>query len=71
MAERRVLAFTLQRTGVGAYDHGMTLRDYFAGQVASGDATDGEGIEDDDAELLERARYYYRMADAMLAVRDE
>jgi hypothetical protein len=55
--------------------NGMTLRDHFAAQIAAGDAAAGEGWGDTDrlqeSMLLKRARLYYRLADAMIAVRAE
>lgn len=52
----------------------MTLRDYFAAQVAAGDAAAGEcgwGISSQvpDYAIESRARLYYRIADMMLKVR--
>lgn len=64
------------RAGNGG--HGMTLRDYFAGQVVVGLFSDGmtmvavtkraseEGVTDHDV----YARIAYNVADAMLAVRE-
>ena len=61
-----------------SYEHkilskdGMTLRDYFAGQVAASDAAQGDGwaaVTQDEALAL--ARTYYAIADAMIAVRNE
>lgn len=51
---------------------GMTIRDYFAGQVAAGDAAAGEGWGDalSETAVTARAELYYRLADAMLAVRN-
>ncbi|WP_198385304.1 hypothetical protein [Burkholderia ubonensis] len=54
----------------------MTLRDYFAAHMMAGDAAnsadDASFNSDATADgLRKRARLYYRMADAMLAVRDE
>ena len=50
---------------------GMTLRDYFAGQVANGDAAaeDGWGTVTDEL-ISKRVNLYYRIADAMLAERE-
>lgn len=54
---------------------GMSLRDYFAAQIAAGDAAGGDGWGESDrilaSGLLGRARLYYRIADAMIAVRQE
>lgn len=59
-----------------SHDTGMTLRDYFAAHMMAGDAAnsaDDASFNTDAAVdgLRKRARLYYRMADAMLAVRDE
>lgn len=54
---------------------GMTMRDYFAGQALAGDianSADGNWPSTASKEcLLERARFYYRLADAMIAARDQ
>ena len=55
---------------------GLTLRDYFAAQCMPGDwvpGPDGDGwsAETPNENLERRARLYYRMADAMMKVRDE
>lgn len=52
---------------------GMTLRDYFAAKIAAGDSAADEGWSSNvnDTTVLERARFYYRLADAMLIARDE
>jgi hypothetical protein len=55
-------------------EHGMTLRDWFAGQIGcgylSGVIIDGEvGSTLQEPEVL--ARKFYRIADAMLAARKE
>lgn len=51
---------------------GMSLRDYFAAQVAAGDAAADGGWGDVTAEqAVERARVYYSIADAMMQVRAE
>jgi hypothetical protein len=49
------------------FQPGMTLRDYFAGQALAGIAAD----PDVDISTDERARWSYRMADAMLKARGE
>ena len=51
---------------------GMSLRDYFAGKLAAGDAAadNGWGIGAPDQMIAARAKFYYRVADAMLAVRE-
>ena len=52
--------------------YGMTLLDYAAFKAMQGDLANGEcGINSSDEALIARARLYYRMADAMLKVRDE
>ena len=52
---------------------GMSLRDYFAGQAMAGDSLDGEGSWDNNVPqkyIVERARLYYRIADAMIKARN-
>jgi len=55
---------------------GMTMRDYFAakamqGDLASQDEHEGHWMSDASTDdLMERARFYYRVADAMLKARD-
>ncbi|WP_225740273.1 hypothetical protein [Burkholderia cepacia] len=57
-----------------AKNQGMTLRDYFAAQAMAGDAANSaqdstwQNDTPDDL-LLERAKLYYRLADAMLKAR--
>lgn len=55
--------------------HGMTLRDWFAGQAFAGDLASqspGEwGNNTGEAFMLSRAAFYYRFADAMLAQREK
>lgn len=61
----------------GADDtEGMTLRDWFAAQALAGDLS-SQSVETgewqntaSDRFVLERARFYYRFADAMLAARN-
>ena len=52
---------------------GMSLRDWFAGQALAGDAANNEegcfSHKTSDAQLLNQAQLYYRIADAMLAAR--
>jgi hypothetical protein len=52
---------------------GMSMRDYFAGQALAGDmANSDEGVFRNDVDgkyLLDRAVFFYRMADAMLEAR--
>lgn len=52
---------------------GMSLRDYFAGRVAAGDAAKESAVRFgiSDANMLKRARLYYQVADAMMLARDE
>ena len=57
---------------------GMTLRDYFAAQVAAGDAAADEGWSLSNASTEQRKRIidsraslYYEIADAMLRARGE
>lgn len=52
-------------------EEGMSLRDYFAAKIAAGDAAadDGWSMKTPDEALINRARLYYRIADAMLAAR--
>lgn len=55
--------------------NGMTLRDWFAGQALEGDmASQSTGIGEftsltSDKQLKERAAFFFRFADAMLAAR--
>jgi len=57
----------------GQQSKGMSLRDYFAAQIAAGDASAengwGNGVTKEQA--MGRARTYYAVADAMIAVRNE
>jgi len=68
-------AFPTPATDWNMYHEGMTLRDYFAGQAMQGDwasqdeATGVFGNNDSEDGLCERAKPYYRMADAMLHAR--
>jgi hypothetical protein len=51
---------------------GISVRDYFAAKVASGDAAqgdDGWGNSVSDESIMTRACLYYRIADAMLKAR--
>ena len=52
---------------------GMTLRDWFAGQALAGDAansSDGNYSQSaSDAQLLNAAKLFYRIADAMIEAR--
>jgi hypothetical protein len=51
------------------------LRDWFAGQALAGESANSEGGIWDSAagviNIMERARLYYRIADAMLLARSE
>ncbi len=59
-------AFPIEMTAT-PYAPGMTLRDWFAGQIACGDTANSEGgVWKNEAG---RARFYYRLADAMLEAR--
>ena len=62
---------TEPNTQPGMYvHHGMTLRDYFAGQAMVGCyAALDEGIRTSDEDLAMDAALFYRIADAMLAAR--
>ena len=57
--------------------NGITMRDYFAGQALAGEfAAQSDFCGDIDNHtsdywMLERAQTFYRMADAMMAVREE
>lgn len=52
------------------YQAGMTLRDWFAGQIMASAMTNAEGVaEATDDLLLGAARQAYRVADAMLKAR--
>lgn len=61
-----------QITGFICEQHfGITVRDYFAGQALAGDFAAGEDSLIYAAKSQEEAaRYYYKMADAMLRARD-
>lgn len=50
---------------------GMTIRDYFAAQIAAGDAASIEWEDPKPEAVLKRVRFYYSVADAMLQVRAE
>ena len=51
----------------------IQLRDYIAAQIASGDHANGDcfNYNSQKEDLMSAARYYYRMADAMLDAREE
>jgi len=53
------------------YHHqkGLSLRDWFAGKAMQGDWA-SQDITGNDEALLEHAKIYYRMADAMLKARE-
>lgn len=61
------------RRGDNPEYQGMSLRDWFAGQVAAGDAAANGGWASRASEdaTMPRARLYYRIADAMLKAREE
>lgn len=51
---------------------GMSLRDYFAAQALSGlYSGKGDNLAVRDEDLLEDAKLFYRIADAMLAARGQ
>ncbi len=57
-------------------DPGMTLRDYFAAKAMQGDWTNqnsdvGYFANCNDEQLVNAAKIYYRMADAMLRAREK
>lgn len=58
---------------ISAANEGMSLRDWFAGRALAGDAANNEegcfSHKTSDAQLLNQAQLYYRIADAMLAAR--
>nr|WP_307862961.1 hypothetical protein [Providencia rettgeri] len=69
-------AFPVPATELHGTHTGMTLRDYFAakcmqGDIATQDASDMGYYENDTSieHLVNRANFYYRMADAMLKAR--
>ena len=68
-------AFPVIKNDYDNTNQGMTLRDYFAGQVACGDAS-AEGGWVGNEELLpeyaaKRAKVYYAIADALLKEREK
>ncbi|WP_232470919.1 hypothetical protein [Caballeronia hypogeia] len=75
IGEKRTMAYSKlsnPRAFPGNSNYGMSLRDYFAGQALAGDMADEALPSDASPALLEqRARLYYRLADAMLKVRAE
>lgn len=53
--------------------HGMTLRDYFAGKVLQGVMASGTSMSigtNHEEEMLDMARAFYSMADAMIKARE-
>nr|WP_304654034.1 hypothetical protein [Providencia sp. wls1914] len=69
-------AFPIPATELHGTHAGMTLRDYFAakcmqGDIATQDASDMGYYENNTSieHLVNRANFYYRMADAMLKAR--
>ena len=58
-------------TGLGCMDGGMTLRDWFAGQVLAGSTTGRFDFLTDINIACQYAEEAYRLADAMLAQREE
>ena len=53
-----------------AYDHGMSLRDWFAGQAINGIVSNA-GITNGKWDALAAGEIAYRIADAMLKARDQ
>ncbi|MGV2937290.1 hypothetical protein ACIPUA_20035 [Providencia sp. AGC89] len=68
-------AFPIPATELHGTDTGMSLRDYLAAKAMQGDLASqsvGLGSFDNDAPdeaLVNRAKFHYRMADAMLKAR--
>nr|WP_282555089.1 hypothetical protein [Providencia stuartii] len=68
-------AFPVPATELHGTTTGMSLRDFFAAKALQGDLASqsvGLGSFDNDASdesLVNRANFYYRMADAMLKAR--
>ena len=56
--------FTVKESGQFITNHGMTLRDWFAGQALANKFTEDETSDEN------VARWAYRVADAMLAARE-
>jgi len=54
------------------FETGMSLRDWFAGRVAGGDAAAEAGWMNNptDEMVISRAKTYYQIADAMLKARE-
>ena len=70
MAEKDAPAFPVT-AGQQVYTHGMTLRDWFAGQALAGMCGHPMALARTGAkDLSEDARLAYRIADAMLAARE-
>jgi len=64
---KNIQAFPSTEFSEGSYNRGMTLRDYFAGQVLAGFMSQhslASTLEDD-------SDYCYKVADAMLKARDK
>lgn len=57
-------AFPFEAGYAGLSPSGMTLRDWFAGQALVGISREIDG-------RVDRAEYYYQMADAMIAERNK
>lgn len=54
--------------GNAVYGHGMTLRDWFAGQALAGIMTNSMWVRQDSSEVVLSA---YRLADAMIVAREK
>ena len=61
-------AFPANHFDLGAKEHGMTLRDYFAAKAMQGIAARGVSNRGDVLKII--AEDSYRMADAMLKARE-
>lgn len=63
-------AFPLHPSQIACSDRaGMTIRDYFAAMVLQACESIPRTVEPPPADLSDRARYCYRVADAMLKAR--
>ncbi len=68
MVDKRKPAFPVIDPGSGLYWHGLTIRDWFAGQVLAGIASDPE-FNNMSYEIT--AQIAYAQADAMMTARSE
>jgi hypothetical protein len=70
-------AFPINDAGSISTQNGLTIRDYFAAKAMQGDWAAQNNLTGEytnsmsGEQLMERARTFYRMADAMLAQRDK